>query len=75
MENALLMLFGILFVVWIVVGLDWWGRRKERQTRDAQPEAQRRPSRQTLLKPNFTPNCMMRGSPAMRRDRPNVPAS
>jgi hypothetical protein len=34
MENALLMLFGILIVVWIVVGLDWWGRRKERQARD-----------------------------------------
>jgi hypothetical protein len=34
MENALLMLFGILTVVWIVVGLDWWSRRRERQARD-----------------------------------------
>ena len=34
MVNAFGMLFGILFIVSIVVFLDWWGRRKERQTRD-----------------------------------------
>ena len=34
MANAYGMLFGILIVVWIVVGLDWWGRRKDRQSRD-----------------------------------------
>ena len=34
MANAFGMLFGILIVVWIVVGLDWWGRRKERQARN-----------------------------------------
>ena len=34
MDNALLMLGGIALVVWIVVGLDWWSRRKERQSRD-----------------------------------------
>lgn len=44
MENALLMLFGILFVVWVVVGLDWWGaakngRRAIAPPRDATSEA------------------------------------
>ena len=34
MESALLMLSGILLVVAIVVFLDWWGWRKERQARD-----------------------------------------
>jgi len=34
MANAFGMLFGILIVVWIVVGLDWWGRRRDRQARD-----------------------------------------
>ena len=33
MANAFGMLFGILLVVSIVVFLDWWGRRKERQSR------------------------------------------
>jgi hypothetical protein len=33
-ENALLMLAGIALVVWIVVPLDWLGRRKERQSRN-----------------------------------------
>jgi hypothetical protein len=28
------MVYGILLVVSIVVFLDWWGRRKERQSRD-----------------------------------------
>jgi hypothetical protein len=34
MESALLMVGGILAVVSIVVFLDWWGWRKERQSRD-----------------------------------------
>jgi hypothetical protein len=34
MENALLMLAGIAFVVWVVVLLDWFGRRKDRQSRN-----------------------------------------
>ena len=34
MEGALLMIGGILLVVSIVVFLDWWGWRKERQSRD-----------------------------------------
>ena len=34
MENALLMLGGIAVVVWVIIGLDWWDRRKERQARD-----------------------------------------
>ena len=34
MVGAFLMLWGILLVVSIVVFLDWWGRRKERQSRD-----------------------------------------
>jgi len=39
MENALLMLGGIAVVVWIIVGLDWRARRKDRRARDraAQP--------------------------------------
>jgi hypothetical protein len=32
--NAFGILFGILLVVSIVVFLDWWGRRKDRQSRD-----------------------------------------
>ena len=34
MANLFGMLFGILLIVSIVVFLDWWGRRKERQARD-----------------------------------------
>jgi len=34
MESALLMVYGILLVVSIVVLLDWWGRKKDRQSRD-----------------------------------------
>ena len=34
MESALQMVGGILLVVSIVVFLDWWGWRKERQSRD-----------------------------------------
>ncbi len=34
MESALLMLGGIALVVWIVVLLDWFGRRKDRQSRN-----------------------------------------
>ena len=34
MMNAFGMLGIILLVVSIVVFLDWWGRRKERQSRD-----------------------------------------
>jgi hypothetical protein len=34
MESALLMVYGILPVVAIVVLLDWWGRRKEGQSRN-----------------------------------------
>jgi hypothetical protein len=34
MENALLMLGGIAVVVWIIVGLDWRARRKDRRARD-----------------------------------------
>ena len=34
MVNAFGMLYGILLVAAIVVFLDWWGRRKERQSRD-----------------------------------------
>jgi|RhiMetdeSRZDD1v2_1073273.scaffolds.fasta_scaffold211764_2 hypothetical protein len=34
MEGALLMVGGILLVVSIVVFLDWWGWRRERQSRD-----------------------------------------
>jgi hypothetical protein len=34
MESALLMIWGIILVVAIVVLLDWWGWRKERQSRD-----------------------------------------
>lgn len=34
MANAFGMLFGILLVVSIVVFLDWWGRRKERHSRN-----------------------------------------
>jgi hypothetical protein len=34
MVNAFGMLYGILLVAVIVVFLDWWGRRKERQSRD-----------------------------------------
>jgi hypothetical protein len=32
MVNALIMVYGIIFVAGIVVLLDWWGRRKERQS-------------------------------------------
>ena len=34
MVNAFGIIFGILLVVSIVVFLDWWGYRKERQSRD-----------------------------------------
>jgi hypothetical protein len=34
MENALLMLGGIAVVVWIIVGLDWWTRRRDGPARD-----------------------------------------
>jgi len=34
MANVFGMLFGILLIVSVVVFLDWWGRRKERQARD-----------------------------------------
>jgi hypothetical protein len=34
MESALLMVGGILLIVSIVVLLDWWEWRKERQSRD-----------------------------------------
>jgi hypothetical protein len=34
MEGALLMIGGILLVVSVVVFLDWWGWRRERQSRD-----------------------------------------
>ena len=34
MVNAFGIIYGILLVVSIVVFLDWWGRRKERQSRD-----------------------------------------
>jgi hypothetical protein len=34
MESALLMIWGIILVVAIVVLLDWWGWRKERQSHD-----------------------------------------
>jgi len=34
MENALGILFGIALVAWIIVLLDRWGRRKDRQSRN-----------------------------------------
>jgi len=34
MEGALLMVWGIILVVSIIALLDWWGRRKERRSRD-----------------------------------------
>ena len=33
MENALLLLGGILLAVWVILLLDWMGRRKDRQSR------------------------------------------
>ena len=33
MESVLLMVGGILLVVSVVVFLDWWGYRKERESR------------------------------------------
>ena len=32
MENALGIIFGVIFVSGVIVFLDWWGRRKDRQT-------------------------------------------
>lgn len=34
MVNAFGIMFGILLIAWVVVFLDWWGRRKDRQSRD-----------------------------------------
>ena len=34
MANMFGMLLGILLIVSVVVFLDWWGRRKERQSHD-----------------------------------------
>jgi hypothetical protein len=34
MADALIMVYGIIFVAWIVVLLDWWGRRKARQSNE-----------------------------------------
>ena len=34
MDNALLLLVGIAVVAGIIVLLDWFGRRKDRQARD-----------------------------------------
>ena len=34
MENALLLLGGILGAVWIILILDWLGRRRDRQSRN-----------------------------------------
>jgi len=34
MADALIMVYGIILVAWIVVLLDWWGRRKARQSNE-----------------------------------------
>jgi hypothetical protein len=34
MENAIGILLGIALVGWIIVFIDRWGRRKDRQSRD-----------------------------------------
>jgi hypothetical protein len=48
MVNAFGIIFGILLVVAIVVFMDWWGWRKERESRD-------RAARRCLQEPRAAP--------------------
>ena len=36
MANALILVYGIIFVAGIVVLVDWWGRRNERRSKNLQ---------------------------------------